>query len=181
MPTSQGRRLGTTWRRASRHVSLRRTQGKECPPLRSSSPRPLRNCKTQEPCMAAAAHEAQLPIQARMLGCVSASTSQGSTRPHLRSASGLRVWAAARAATQLRSHALRLAEHGVSLSAQPAACPDGSGGQVPRHPGGDGDGLQGTSRAPRASRGSGPRWLVMSRSFDARLELHQLYFVYRTR
>jgi len=97
LPTSRGRRLGTTWRRASRHVSLRRTQGKECPPLRSSSPRPLRNCKTQGPCAATAAHEAQLPIQARMPGCASASTSQGSTGPHLRSASGLRVWAAARA------------------------------------------------------------------------------------
>ena len=97
MPTSRGRRLGNTWRRASRHVSLRRAQGKECPPLRSSSPRPLRNCKTQEPCAATAAHEAQLPIRARMLGCVSASTSPGSTGPHLRSASGLRVWAAARA------------------------------------------------------------------------------------
>ena len=34
-------------------------------------------------------------------------------------------------ATQLRSHALRLAERGVSLSAQHAACPGGSGGQVP--------------------------------------------------
>ena len=89
--------MGTTWGRVSWHVSLRRTQGKECPPLRNSSPRPLRSCKTQEPCAATAAHEARLLIQARMLGCVSASTSQGSTGPHLRSASGLRVWAAARA------------------------------------------------------------------------------------
>ena len=72
-------------------------------------------------------------------------------------------------ATQLRSHALRLAERGVSLSAQQAACPDGSGGQVPRRPGRDGDGLQETSRAPRASRGSGSRWLMRSHSFSARL------------
>ena len=96
MPTSRGRRLGTTWRRASRHVSLRRAQGKECPPLKSSSPRPLRSCKTQEPCTATAAHEAQLPTQARMSGCASASTFQGSTGPHLSSLSGLRTWAVAR-------------------------------------------------------------------------------------
>ena len=38
-------------------------------------------------------------------------------------------------ATQLRSHALRLAERGVSLSAQHAACPGGSGGQASRCPG----------------------------------------------
>ena len=97
LPTSRGRRLGTTWKRASWHTFLRRAQGKEHPPLRSSSRRPLRNCKKQEPCAATAAHKAQLSIQARMPGCVSASTSQGSTGPHLRSASGLRVWAAARA------------------------------------------------------------------------------------
>ena len=97
LPTSRGRRLGTTWRRASRHVSLRRTQGEERPPLRSSSPGPLRNCKTQGPCAATAAHQAQLPIQARMPGCASASTSQGSTGPRLRSSSGLRAWDAARA------------------------------------------------------------------------------------
>jgi len=84
-------------------------------------------------------------------------------------------------AAQLRSHALRLAEHGVGLLAQHAACPGSSGGQVPRRPGGDGDGLQGTSRAPRASRGSGSRWLMRSRFFNARLQLHQLYFIYRTR
>ena len=52
LPTSRGRHLGTTWRRASQHVFLRRTQGKERPPLRSSSPRQLRNCKTQGPCAA---------------------------------------------------------------------------------------------------------------------------------
>ena len=40
LPTSRGRRLGTTWKRASRHMFLRRAQGRECPPLRSSSPRP---------------------------------------------------------------------------------------------------------------------------------------------
>ena len=96
LPRSRGRRSGTTWRRALRHVSLRRTQGEERPPLRSSSPRPLRNYKTQGPCVAIAAHQAQLPIQARMSGYASASTSQGSTEPHLRSTSGLRAWDAAR-------------------------------------------------------------------------------------
>ena len=83
--------------------------------------------------------------------------------------------------TQLRSHALWLAERGVGLPTRPAACPGGSGGQVPRRPGGDGDGLQGTSRAPGASRGSVLRWLMRSHFFNARLQLHQLYFVYRTR
>ena len=96
MPTSRRRRSGTTWRRASRHIFLRRTQGEERLPLRSSSPRPLRNCKTQGPCAMTAAHQAQLPIQARMSGCASASTSQGSTGPHLRSSSSLRAWDAAR-------------------------------------------------------------------------------------
>ena len=51
----------------------------------------------QEPCAATAAHEAHLPILARMMGCVSTFTSQGSIGSHLRSASGHRVWAAARA------------------------------------------------------------------------------------
>ena len=88
---------------------LRRAQGKECPPLRSSSPRPLRNYEEQEPCATTAAHEAQLRTLARMLGCVSASTSQGSTGPHLRSASGHRVWAAARA-------------HHTATFACPSAC-----------------------------------------------------------
>ena len=89
--------MGTTWRHASRHVSLRKTLGEERPALRRSLPRPLRNNKTQGPCAATAAHEAQLPIQVRMVGYASASTSQGSTGPHLRSFSGLRAWGAARA------------------------------------------------------------------------------------
>ena len=84
-------------------------------------------------------------------------------------------------ATQLRSYAFWLAERGIGLLAQRATCPGGLGGQVPRRPGGNGDGLQGTSRAPRASRGSGLRWLMRSHFFDVRLQLHQLYFVYRTR
>ena len=109
MPTSRGRRSGTNCRRASRHVSLRRIQGKERPPLRSSSPRPPRNCKTQGPCTATPAHKAQLPIQARMPGCASASTFQGSTGPLLRSFSGLRVWDTARA-------------HHTATFACPSAC-----------------------------------------------------------
>ena len=36
-------------------------------------------------------------------------------------------------------------------------------------------------RAPRASRGSGPRWLVRSHSFAAYLQLPQLSFVSKTR
>ena len=96
LPRSRRRRSGTTWRGASRHVSLRKARGKESPTLRSSSPRPPRNCKTQGPCTATAAHEAQLPIQVRMPGCASASTFQGSIGPLLRSFSGLRAWDAAR-------------------------------------------------------------------------------------
>ena len=75
MLTSQGRRSGTTWRRASQHDFLKKTPVEERPMLRSSSPRPSRNCKKQEPCMPMVAHKAQLRILARMLGCVSASTS----------------------------------------------------------------------------------------------------------
>ena len=93
---SRGRRSGTTWRRVSRHVSLRRTPGKERLALRSSSPRYLRSFRKQEQYAATAAHLALLPTQARVVSCASASTSQGSTGPHLRSASGLRVLAGVR-------------------------------------------------------------------------------------
>lgn len=53
--------------------------------------------KDARPCAAIAAHLARLPIQARMAGCASALTSQGSTGPHLRSSFGLRAWDVARA------------------------------------------------------------------------------------
>ena len=79
-PKSRGRRSGTTWRHALQHVSLRKSQGVESPTLRSSSPRPLRS-SSPRPCAATTAHEAQLPIQAKMAGCASALTSQGSTGP----------------------------------------------------------------------------------------------------
>ena len=88
--------MGTTWRRPSWHVSLKKSQGMESPTFRSSSPRPLRSFRKQEPCVATTTCPARLPIQARMVGCVSTSTFQGSTEPHLRSASGLRAWDAAR-------------------------------------------------------------------------------------
>ena len=55
-PRSQGRRSGTTWRRALRHVSLRKAWGKEGPTLRSSSPRPLKSCRNQESYAAIAAY-----------------------------------------------------------------------------------------------------------------------------
>ena len=48
LPRSRGRHSGTTWRRALRHVSLKKAWGKEGPTLRSSSPRPLRSCRNQE-------------------------------------------------------------------------------------------------------------------------------------
>ena len=96
LPTSRGRRSGTTWRRASQHVSLRRSPREERLALKSSSPRLPKSFKKQEPCAATAAHLAQLPIQARMAGYASASTFQGSIGPHLRSFSGLRAWDAAR-------------------------------------------------------------------------------------
>ena len=48
LPRSRGRRSGTTRRRASRHVSLKKAWGKEGPTPRSSSPRPLRSFKNQE-------------------------------------------------------------------------------------------------------------------------------------
>ena len=56
LPTSRGRRSGTTWRRVSRHVSLRRTLCKECPALRSSPPRYLRGFRKQEQYAVTAAH-----------------------------------------------------------------------------------------------------------------------------
>ena len=67
------------------------------------------NCKTQGPCAAAAAHQAQLPIQARMPSYVSASTFQGSTGPHLRNASSHHARAAVRV-------------HHASTFACPSAC-----------------------------------------------------------
>ena len=45
---SRGRRLGTTWRRVSKHVSLKKEKGKEGQTLGSSSARPFRNYRSQE-------------------------------------------------------------------------------------------------------------------------------------
>ena len=55
LPRSRGRRSGTTWRGASRHVSLRKVQGKEDQTLRSSSQATLRSYRSRESCAAAAA------------------------------------------------------------------------------------------------------------------------------
>ena len=55
LPRSRGRRSGITWRGASRHVSLRKIQGKEDQTLRSSSQEITRSYKSQESCTAAAA------------------------------------------------------------------------------------------------------------------------------
>ena len=46
-PRSRGRRLGTTWRRVSKHVSLKEEQGKEGQTLRSLA-RPFRSYMSQE-------------------------------------------------------------------------------------------------------------------------------------
>ena len=181
LPTSQWRHLGTTWRHASRHVTLRRAQGEECPPLRSLSPRPPRNYKKQELCAATAAHKAQLRILARMLGCASASTSQGSTGPHLRSVSGLRVWAAGRArrtATFVCPLACRAWRRPIS-----AICDVSWRLRKP--------GTTPFWRRWRRSLGNLPSpqslprlrapLLMKSHFFNARLQLHQLYLIYRTR
>ena len=96
LPTSRGRRPGTTWRRASQHVSLRRTPGEERPALRSPSSRPLGSFRKQGQYAATAARLALLPTRGRVVSCASPSTSQGSTGPHLRSASGLRALAGVR-------------------------------------------------------------------------------------
>ena len=45
---------------------------------------------------AAATYQQWLPIQARMVGCAFASMYQGSTEPHLKSASGLHAWGVVR-------------------------------------------------------------------------------------
>ena len=98
------------WRRASLHVSLRRALGEERPVLRSSSSRRPRSVKRQGTyAVTTAHHPAQLPILARTAGCASASTSQGSTGPHLKSACSHRVWATARA-------------HHTAMVACPSAC-----------------------------------------------------------
>ena len=94
--TSRGRSSGTTWRRASQNVSLMKAHGVESPTFRNSSLRPLRSFRKQEPYAAIAIFLAWLPIQARMVGYMSTLMSQGSTEPHLRSASGLRAWDVAR-------------------------------------------------------------------------------------
>ena len=170
-PTSRGRRSGTTWRHALRHVYLRRTPDEERPALRSSSPRPPRSFGKQEQYAAIAAHLLLLPIQARVVSCASASTSLGSTGPHLRSVSGLRVWAAARA----RRTATFACPSACRAWRQPISATSGVSWRLRRPgttpPGRNGDGLQGTSRAPRAARGSGSRWLMRSRSFNAWLHL----------
>ena len=48
LPRSRGRRSGTTWRRATKRVSLRKEQGKEGQTLRSSSARSFGSCRSQE-------------------------------------------------------------------------------------------------------------------------------------
>ena len=55
LPKSRGRRSGTTWRGASRHVSLRKVQGKEDQTLRSSSQETPRSYRNRKSCAAAAA------------------------------------------------------------------------------------------------------------------------------
>src|SRR3954465_15255501 len=47
-PWSRGRRLGSTWRRASKHVSPEKERGKEGHISRSSSTRPFENYSSQE-------------------------------------------------------------------------------------------------------------------------------------
>ena len=89
-------------------------------------------------------------------------------------------WSMRGSTSQLRSHAFRPAERGYRSPTSSAEHSGSSGGQTPRGPGGNGNGPRGTAQTPRASRGSGPRWL-MSHFFDARLQLHQLDFIYRTR
>ena len=55
LPRSRGRRSGTTWRGASRQVSLRKVQGKVDQTLRSSSQESPRSYRSRESCAAAVA------------------------------------------------------------------------------------------------------------------------------
>ena len=48
LPRSRGRRSGTTWRCASKHVSLGKEQGKEGQTRGSSSARSFRSCRSKE-------------------------------------------------------------------------------------------------------------------------------------
>ena len=54
LPRSRGRRSGTTWRGASRHVSLRKVQEKENQTLWSSSQETPRSYRNRESCAEAA-------------------------------------------------------------------------------------------------------------------------------
>ena len=83
--------------------------------------------------------------------------------------------------SQLCSHAIWPAEHGIRLPAQPAERLGGSGGQASRSPDGDGDGPRGTAWTLRASRGSWSRWLVRSNPFATHLQLPQHPFDNETR
>ena len=79
--------------------------------------------------------------------------------------------------TQLRLHAFQPAKRGCSSLAPNAEHSGSLGGQAPHVPSGDGDGPRGTARTPRASRGSGLRWLVRIGFFTALRQLlqHPLY------
>ena len=157
LPRSRGRRSGTALRGASRHVSLRKVQGKEDQTLRSSSQETPRSYRSRESCAAAAACLPWPHIQARMVGCASASTCQGSTKPRLRSTSSLHAWGVVRVTSQLRSHATRPAECGRCSSAPAEEHSGGSGGQALHGPGGDGDGPRRSTCAPEPPEAPGPR------------------------
>ena len=117
------------------------------------------------------------PIQARMVGCASASTYRGSTSRVSGVPLALASGTLRGSAPQLRSHALWLAERGCRVPAPHEGHPGGSRGQAFRSPGGDGDGPRGATSASGASRGPWAWGLVRIGSRSPSSLLHQHPFV----
>ena len=82
-----------------------------------------------------------------------------------------------RSTSQLRSHALRLAERGCHVPAPHEGHHGGSRGQAFRSPGGDGDGSRGATSASGASRGPWAWGLVRIGFRSPPSLLHQHSFV----
>ena len=140
-----------------------------------------RSFRKQEQYAATAAHLALLPTSVRVVSYASASTSQGSTELHLRSASSLRVLGAARAhltatfACRSACRAWLLPSNATSRASWRVRRPGTT--QSWRR-------WRRSSRnhlGPRATRGSGPRWIVRSNPFATRHQLPQHPFNDRTR
>lgn len=154
---SKARRAKPSGVRQSDHAGVAGVKSHEWqpPPNRRSSP-------SRRGWWAARLHRHPRAQPSRLLGALLALTRGALRRP----------------TPQLRSHGLRLAEHGCCVLAPHEEHPGGSGGQAFRSPGGEGDGLRGATSASGTFRGSWA-WGLMKIGFHSpRRPLLQHPFVF---